>query len=66
MNSFTFTVLNADIPVMYIEVSVNIHVKFLIRGSDTKVILSDISKCIVVCTLTLVMCVISVSVRREL
>ena len=30
MNNFMYTVLNADIPVMYTEVSVHVHVKYVI------------------------------------
>jgi len=30
MNNFMYTVMSADIPVMYIEVSVHMHVKFVI------------------------------------
>jgi len=33
MNNFMYTVLNADIPVIYIVMSVHIHVKFVIRCS---------------------------------
>jgi len=33
MNNFMYTVLNADIPVMYIGVSVRIHMKCVIRHS---------------------------------
>jgi len=31
MNNFTYTVQNADIPVIYVGVSVNIYVKYVIR-----------------------------------
>jgi hypothetical protein len=31
MNNFTYTVLNADIPVIYVGVSVYIYVKYVIR-----------------------------------
>ena len=33
MNNFMYTVMNADIPVMYIGVSVHMHVKCVIRHS---------------------------------
>jgi hypothetical protein len=47
MNSFTFKELNADIPVIYIGLSVIVHVKCVIRRSGTKGVLLDISTCIV-------------------
>jgi hypothetical protein len=33
MNSFTYTVQNADFPVIYIGVSVHIHAKYVIGHS---------------------------------
>jgi len=33
MNNFMYTVLNADIPVLYTGVSIYIHVKYVIRRS---------------------------------
>jgi len=33
VNNFTYTVLNADFPLIYIGVSVHIHVKFVTRHS---------------------------------
>jgi hypothetical protein len=33
MNNFTYAVLNADIPVILIGVSVHMHVKYVIRHS---------------------------------
>jgi hypothetical protein len=33
MNNFMYTVMNADIPVMYVQVSVYIHVKYVIGHS---------------------------------
>ena len=38
MNSFMYTVMSADIPVMYIGVSVNMHVKFVIGHSVKRAI----------------------------
>jgi len=38
MNNFTYTVMNADIPVIYVVVSVHIHVNFVIRHSVKRAI----------------------------
>jgi len=39
MNNFTYTVLNADIPVIYIRVSIHIHVKCVISHSVKRAVL---------------------------
>jgi len=38
MNNFTYTVLNADIPVVYIGVSIHFPVKYVIRHSVKRAI----------------------------
>jgi len=39
MNNFTYTVLNADIPVKYIGVSIHIRVKCVISHSINRAVL---------------------------
>jgi len=39
MNNFMHTVLNAEIPVIYIEVNVHIYVKCVVRHSVNRAIL---------------------------
>ena len=38
MKNFTYTAMNADIPVMYVGVSVHIHVNCVIRHSVNEAI----------------------------
>ena len=64
MNKMEYTMLNADIPVMYIMVSVHIRVMFVIRHSVERAVLRDINACIVVSSLMCVMCVLRHSVNR--
>jgi hypothetical protein len=63
MNNFTYTVRNADIPVIYIGVSICIHVKYVIGHSVKRENLKDINAYIVVSTLMFVMCVIRHSLK---
>ena len=66
MNSFMYTVLNADIPVIYIGVSDHMFVKCVIRHSVYRAILQDINERMVVSTLMFVKCVIRHSVDRAI
>jgi hypothetical protein len=58
MNNFMYTVVNADIPVIYIGVSIHIHVKCPIGHS--------VNRYIAVSALVIVMCVIRHSVTRAI
>ena len=66
MNNFMYTVLNADIPVIYTGVSIVIHVKCVIRRSVIRVVLETINACILVSNLIPVKCVISHSLTRAI
>jgi hypothetical protein len=66
MNNFMYTVLNAEIPVIYKGVSVHIYVKSVIRNSVNRAVLQDINAYIVVNVLIRVMCVVRHSVKRAL
>ena len=57
MNNFTYTVRNADIPVIYIGVSVCIHMKYVIGHSVKRENLKNINTYIVVSALMFVLCV---------
>jgi hypothetical protein len=57
-----YTVLNADIPVIYVGVSVCIHVKYVLGHSVKGENCEDINAYIVVSALMFVMCVIRDSV----
>ena len=63
MNNFTYTVLDADIPVIYIGVSIHIHVKCVISLSVESAVLQDIDACIMVITHIAAKYVINLSVR---
>jgi hypothetical protein len=58
MNNSMYIVLNADIPVTYIDLSVHIHVKFVIRHSVKREISSLINAYTVASALMFVMFVI--------
>ena len=64
MNNFIYTVLNADIPVLYIGVSGHIHVNCVIRHSVNSAVCYHINAYIMVSALLRVMCVIKHSVVR--
>ena len=58
MKNFMHTVLNAEIPVIYIGMNVHIYVTYVLRHSVNKDILKTINAYIVVSALILVICVI--------
>jgi len=64
MNNFMYTVLKAVIPVMFLGVSIHIHVKYVVRHSVRRVFLKDINTFIVVSALTAVKYVIRHSLNR--
>jgi hypothetical protein len=66
MNNFAHTVQNADIPVMYVGVSIYIHVKYVMGHSVKKINLQDINAHIAVSALMFVRCAIKHSVSRAL
>jgi len=59
-----YTVLNADITVIYTGVSIDIHVKCVIRRSVVRVVLENINACTLMSALTPVKYVINHSVNR--
>jgi hypothetical protein len=66
MNNFTYTVQHADIPVIFVGVSIHIHVKGVIRYSGIRAVLQDINACIVVSDLMPVKCVKRHSMTRAI
>jgi hypothetical protein len=58
MNNLTYTVPNPGIPLIYVGMSVHIHVKCVIGLSVISATLKDINAYIVVSNLMFVMCVI--------
>jgi hypothetical protein len=66
MSNLTFTVLNADISVIYMGVSVHIYVHCVIRYSVKRAVLQDINAHIVVSALMFVKYVIRHSVTRAI
>jgi hypothetical protein len=64
MNNFMFTVLNADIPAIYVVVSVHIYVHCVIRVSVKRAALEHINAYIVVSAVMPVQCVIRHSIDR--
>jgi len=65
-NIITYTVLNADIPVVYMGVSIRIHVKCKIRHSVKRALWKHINAYIMVSALIVVKYVIKRSVQRAI
>jgi hypothetical protein len=62
MNNSMYTVLNADIPVINVGVSVHVHVKVVIRHSVKRAICQRIKAYIVLSAFMFVMCVMRHSI----